>query len=173
MKYQNNYRISGELEDYRMKPIKLTEDSIKEYGQLLSANSKDYICDESDFRYKADVGTFYIEGNISTGILIGKKRELILEKFERHLKTPEVLVALENDAILALAKPCEKADDIKDITLLYMNQGDAICLHRGTWHWVPFPADTEECKMLVMFRENTGAEDGGVIELSSPVKLIG
>lgn len=149
----------------------MTQETIKGYGQFLSNSLKDVSFDESEFRFTADVGNFVIDGNITTGLLIGKKRELVLSHFERHLKTPELLVALENDALIALAKPSENEADIKDITLFSVKQGDSFVLDKGTWHWVPFPVNADDCKFLVVFRENTGKEDGGVIQFLNPVKL--
>jgi len=151
--------------------MRLTEENLKGFGRLISSGAIAANIDEPEFAFSADIAQFTIQGKTTTGILTGKKRPLALEKFERHLRTPEILVALENDSLIAMAKPSETVPEPQHIHLFHVKQGEAFLIVPGTWHWVPFPVDAETCRLLVLFRENTGSEDGGVIEFAEKVHL--
>ena len=46
-----------------------------------------------------------------------------------------------------------------DIKSFYFKQGDAIILNKGTWYWVPYPVNSNECKTLVIFKDGTSEND--------------
>lgn len=140
-------------------PIILTENNIKGYGYLLHESGKEPTFDSEQFKFTGDVYKFTPEGEMSVGILVGKKREMKLECLERHMQTVEILIELENDAVIFLAKPSEQGDEIKDIKAFYLREGQAVVLNKGTWHWVPYPFEKAECKTLVIFKAGTPAND--------------
>jgi hypothetical protein len=86
-----------------VKPIIITEESIKGYGYLLSESKKDPILNNDHFKYISDVYKLIVDGEMTVGILIGRKREMVLKNLERHKETIEILVQLENDSVVFFA----------------------------------------------------------------------
>ena len=154
-----------------MKPINLTEDSIKGYGYLLHESTKEPTFSNEQFEYTGDVYRFAVEEEMTVGILISRKREMKLECLERHMQTVEILVELENDAVIFLAKPSEQDDKIEDIKAFYLKQGQAVVLNKATWHWVPYPFGKLECKTLVIFKEGTSANDCEIKNIEENILL--
>lgn len=141
-----------------LEPVLLTEESIRGYGHLLHTSAKEPTFDNEQFTFTGDVFKFAAEGKVTVGILTSHKREFKLECLEKHSATVEILVQLENDAILYLARPSEK-EEPEDIKAFYLKQGEAVVLDKGTWHWVPYPVNAEHCKTLVILKDGTSAND--------------
>jgi len=154
-----------------LKPIILTEDSIKGYGYLLHESTKEPTFNNEQFKFTGDVYKFAAEGEMTVGILVSRKREMKLECLERHMQTVEILVELENDAVIFLAKPSEQDDKIEDIKAFCLKQGQAVVLNKGTWHWVPYPFGKAECKTLVIFKEGTATNDCEIKDIKENILL--
>lgn len=110
---------------------------------------------------------------MSSGILLARKREGIIRSLERHMRTPEILIALEGDSLICMAKPEAKVgmDQIEGIQVFYIHQGEAIVMHLGTWHWIPVPVNQEETRFLVIFASETEVEDLEVRDLEEVVMV--
>jgi hypothetical protein len=81
-------------------------------------------------------------------------------KMERHLKTAEMLVALDGDAIVCMAPPQEPVGgSLTGVVAVKMRLGEALVMETGTWHWIPFPTGKKTVRYLVVFRNQTGADD--------------
>jgi ureidoglycolate lyase len=152
-----------------VKPVILTEESIKGYGYLLSESKKDPILNNEHFKYISDVYKLMVDGEMTVGILFGRKREMVLKNLERHKETVEILVQLENDSVVFFAKQNDQRDSIKDIKAFYFNSGQAVVLNQGTWHWGPFPIAKPECKTLIVFKEGTSQDDCEIRNLEEDV----
>jgi ureidoglycolate hydrolase len=69
-------------------------------------------------------------------------RGLVCEKLFRHLTHTQALLVLNCPAVVAVAPAgCrfEAGDDAAEIRAFLLAPGDPLVLHRGTWHWGPFP----------------------------------
>ncbi|HHT11200.1 MAG: ureidoglycolate lyase [Atribacterota bacterium] len=154
-----------------MKPIIITEESIKGYGYLLSESKKDPILNNDHFKYISDVYKLIVDGEMTVGILIGRKREMVLKNLERHKETIEILVQLENDSVVFFAKQNDQKESIKDIKAFYFNSGQAVVLNKGTWHWGPFPITEPECKTLIVFKKGTSQNDCDIRDLEEGIKI--
>lgn len=154
-----------------MKPVVLTEDSIKGYGCLLNESMEDPKFENEQFRFIGDVYKFETKRELSVGILTSKKRDIKLECLERHLNTIEILIQLENDAVIFLAKSSEKDEKVKEIKAFHFKQGQAIALDKATWHWAPYPFNKIDCKTLVIFKEGTSENDCEIEKLNEKITL--
>jgi ureidoglycolate hydrolase len=155
-----------------LKPIELTSESFKDYGTVLSQMQSAPIADNVEFKYWEKISHLSMGMVASTGVLIGKKRDTILKCLERHITTPEVLVALEGDSIICVGKPTETGGHIiDDIKAFNIKQGDAFAMHAGTWHWIPYPTKDEQCKLLVIFSVDTEKNDLEVKNLIEEIKV--
>jgi hypothetical protein len=103
---------------------------------------------------------------LCAGALACARREARLEKMERHLRTPELLSAVQGDAILCVAPPQEAKDGaIAGIVALVVRQGQSVLLETGAWHWIPFPLSPGGARFMVIFKNGTGEEDLEIREL--------
>lgn len=150
----------------------LNEKSFREYGQILSEKAGEPMADDDIISYWGKVANIKFDKNISTGVLFGHKRLMATKNLERHIETPEVLVALSGDAVICVAVPSKQEDEPDKIKAFYIKQGDAISLYRGIWHWTPFPVDSEQCKFLVMFNNDTESKDLYIKNLSEDINII-
>jgi hypothetical protein len=56
-------------------------------------------------------------------------------------------MALDNDALMVVAEPGARLTSPGDLSALqafHLKAKDAFVLHRGTWHWGPFPVTADE-----------------------------
>ncbi len=111
--------------------------------------------------YREKVGVLDVGGGrVSVGVLRLKKRPLDLHELERHLATPELLVAAEGDVVFAVApaNQPEPSPEAGAVEAFRLNQGEAVIMNPGVWHSLPFPLQGE-ATLLVVFKENTPAAD--------------
>lgn len=145
--------------------VEITSESIKGFGTVLSTSDLPATWDTDDFKFTPDVFTFNYRPKLTVGILVGKKRDFKLDLMERHSATSEILVQLENDGILFLAKPDRDAPSMDVVIPFLLRQGMAVALLSGTWHWVPYPVD-ETCTTLILFSEGTLDHDQLIKEVN-------
>jgi hypothetical protein len=106
---------------------------------------------------------------LCAGALACSHRKARLERMERHLRTPEILSAVQGDAILCAAPPQEAKDGaISGIAAIVVRQGQSVLLEAGAWHWIPFPLDAGGARFMVLFKNGTGDEDLEIRELRDP-----
>ena len=105
--------------------VGLTPENFKDYGQILSISKGDPMADNQEFVYWGKVTELAMTEKVSTGILVCRKREGLIKSLERHTRTPEILVALEGNSLICMAKPesIVGADRIAGIQAFYVRQG--------------------------------------------------
>jgi len=150
----------------------LSKQGFANWGDYISANDRNNVLVEEDFHYVGNIAVFPLEGDVSASVLIPCKREIVLWKMERHKDTAEVCVALKNDSVFFVAQDCDGHPDIDNIQAFYLRQGDTIVFKAGIWHWVPFPVEADQCKLLI-YKNNTGDDDFYLEELTEPIKIAG
>ena len=154
--------------------IELTPENFQDYGQILSASKGEPMADNEEFAYWGKIAELGMTEQVSTGFLVCRQREGEVKNLERHTRTPEILVALEGDSLICMAKPESVigADRIEGIQAFHVREGEAFVMHIGTWHWVPFPVNRETSKFLVVFASGTEADDLELRDLEDAVKVI-
>jgi len=148
------------------KLLDLKTEAFSDFGQILSTTAKPAGATNEEYDYWGRVSTTQLSSTASSGLLLCKVRKPIVRSFERHKNTPEILVALEGDTALCLAKAAEKPAEIR---WFKVQEGDAVALHPGTWHWIPFPMGGHDCRFLVIFALGTEENDLFYTDLESPV----
>lgn len=156
-----------------IKAVALTSENFKDYGQVLSIRKGEPMADTEEFAYWGKIANLKMTEKVSTGLLVCRKREGAVRSLERHVRTPEILVALKGDSLICMAKPeaVGGADRIEGIQAFHVYQGEAFVMHAGTWHWIPFPINQEESKFLVVFASGTEADDLEVRDLADVIKV--
>lgn len=97
-----------------------------------------------------------LEGSGVTGHLIAHRREPLLSQIERHVRTPEVFLALNGRSLFVVGMPGEADPDT--LRAFVIEPGEGVLLHPGTWHWAPFPL-TPTATFLLVLRAQTPEHD--------------
>ncbi len=157
-----------------VKAVDLSEQALKGIGLVLIQRGRQAVKPGDDFSYVQTNNALGLEAPVSSGSLECLPRPMRVSRMEKHLKTPEVLVALDGDATVCLAPPQEAAGGtLRGITAVKMRAGDVMILERGAWHWIPFPKGKRPVRYLVVFRALTGQDDLHFCDLAEPCTIVG
>lgn len=75
---------------------------------------------------------------------------LVCQMLFRHVTHTQAIMVLDNDALMVVAAPgtsLTTPDDLGALQAFYLRARDAFVLHRGTWHWGPFPVTADEVNL--------------------------
>jgi len=126
-----------------------------------------------DYSWETVIPELEMPGKLCVGRLECRARPLRLAKLERHLKTAELLTAVDGDAVLCLAAPQEPAlGSLFGMRAIFLRKGSSVVLHPGVWHGIPFPTGSGNVRLMVVFRALTGEDDLDFFELDEPVDIL-
>ena len=91
---------------------------------------------------------------------------LAVDRLYRHDTHTQALMLVNCDAVMAVAPAATAFSDRADLEALrafVLQPLDVLVLHRGTWHWGPFPLGDEPLRMLNVqgrryLEDNTGVD---------------
>ena len=99
------------------------------------------------------------------------------EMMFHHLTHTQVLLVLNCTAVIAVAPPTSppsQPPNAEAIEAFVLKPGDALVLHRGTWHWGPFPVDAPQVDLFnvqgLRYAEDNGCER--MEDLGAEVEII-
>ncbi len=157
-----------------LKAVDLSEQAMRGIGQVLIERGRQAVKAGEDFSYIQTNNALGLEAPVSSGSLECLPRPKKVSRMERHLKTPEMLVALDGDATVCLAPPQEaQGGTLRGVTAVNMRAGDVMILDPGAWHWIPFPRDKKPVRYLVVFRALTGQDDLHFCDFTEPCTIKG
>jgi len=156
-----------------IKASKLTSRGFGPYGQIISTAKGNPSSANDELTCWSKVSLLNFGKTASTTLLLCHRRESIVKKLERHVHSPEVLVALEGDSIICVGKPSSDRDAIRGLRAFHLRGGEAIAMHAGTWHYLPFPVKAKQCKLLVLFSSKTEESDLKFRDLPEEVRITG
>jgi ureidoglycolate lyase len=88
----------------------------------------------------------------------------------RHETHTQVLTPLDAHAVVAVA-PAASAlttrDDLDSVRAFLLAPGETVVLHRGTWHWGPFPVAGATSVRLLNVQGRRYAEDNASADLTA------
>jgi ureidoglycolate hydrolase len=85
----------------------------------------------------------------------------------RHDSHTQALMVMNCDAVVAVAPATVDFSDPSDLAAIrafVLHPHDCLVLHRGTWHWGPFPIGTDPVTLLNV-QGRRYAEDNASVEL--------
>ncbi|HAK44532.1 MAG TPA: hypothetical protein DCO79_01235, partial [Spirochaeta sp.] len=142
-----------------MQVEKLTAQSFKDFGQLLTIDEVAEVKPENEFDWYDTAGGIELSENCCTGMLVCRPREKKVVKMECHTRTSEVLTTLDGDTVLVVAPAGDSLENNNNAKAFLLKQGAVVVMKTATWHWIPFPVKDEDAKIMVLFRDGTGADD--------------
>jgi ureidoglycolate hydrolase len=102
------------------------------------------------------------------------ERGQICDRMYRHDTHTQALLTLNCDAIVAVAPASvdfATAGAIDAIRAFLLHPLDALVLHRGTWHWGPFPIGDEPVKLLNV-QGRRYDEDNAMVDLPATAGTV-
>ena len=153
----------------KVKAVELSDSALQGIGFVVTPRQRQVVAEGTDFLYADTQKDLGLEGPLSSGSLECAPRPMTVNRMERHLKTREMLVALDGDAVVCCAPPQEPSGNaLRGVTALMVRSGEALVLETGAWHWIPFPRGRRTARFLVVFRSATGANDLHFCDFDEP-----
>jgi len=88
----------------------------------------------------------------------------------RHVTHTQVLMPLDTAAVIAVAPAGAAMDSLPDaglVTVFILQPLQTVVLHRGTWHWGPYPVGSESVELFnvqgLRYREDNDRADLGAL----------
>jgi ureidoglycolate hydrolase len=95
----------------------------------------------------------------------------------RHATHTQVVMPLDVAAVVVVAPPrvgMLKPEDVDQVRAFMLPTLSAIVLHRGTWHWGPYPVGADSVELLnvqgLRYREDNACVD--LESLGAPVDVL-
>ena len=88
----------------------------------------------------------------------------------RHDTHTQVLTPLDASSVLAVAPAATAFGSPADVTLIrafVVDPGQTVVLHRGTWHWGPFPIRGARSVRLLNVQGRRYADDNASVDLTA------
>lgn len=149
-----------------------TKENIAPFGQLIESeiqNAPTFFADH--FSYWKQQGILKNVGDIEIGVLEVKTCEFSFIQMEKHDRTFECLVPLNGDFIIPLALTIAQKPSVNEVSAFRIKLGDVLVLNSLCWHGMPC-AISPNLKMLVIYKNNTSAEDLIIESLNEPCLLV-
>jgi ureidoglycolate lyase len=92
-----------------------------------------------------------------------------------HTTHTQALTPLDATSVLAVAPPDTTFDDPADVDAIrafVLEPGQTIVLHRGTWHWGPFPIRDAPSVRLLNVQGRRYAEDNDSVDLTASTGCV-
>jgi ureidoglycolate hydrolase len=144
--------------------VDLNKELYAPFGQCVSSPMDKPTIEDDIVKYWANLAGFSIDGTIDIGWVTMRKRPLVLTQLERHFRTVEVAIPLDDTMVLPVAlgrKPfdTESQPRPEDIHGFYLRPGQMVTFAPGTWHFGGFPLNKPEASFLVLTRRGTADTD--------------
>ena len=143
----------------------LNAEAFEEFGQVCVAppNVKpEHSGDEFD--WWPDMMVFdTIKGKYSVGFAKNKKTPLRQTCSERHMNTPEFMLAVNSDMYIIVGPPDypnepARLPDLSRFSAFKVKAGEAILLKPGVWHYAGIPLK-DQMYMYCIYASGTGEND--------------
>jgi ureidoglycolate hydrolase len=154
-----------------MKIQTLEKKTFAEFGEILSMDDVPSVDTANEFDFHDTAQGIKLASRCCTGVLSCRHRPRKVVKMERHHESSEVIVALDGDIVMMMAPSDDELENNTRIRAFMIKQGQAIVMKPNTWHWIPFPVDKHDVHALVLFKDETGANDLHFRDLTVPIVL--
>jgi len=166
--------VQEEEDGMDLKAVELSDGALRGIGHVLTHREKARVPAGEEFTYTQTNRDIGLVGPCSSGSLECSPRPKCLRKMERHIRTVEVLTALDGDAVVCVAPPQEPAaGKLAEITAVKVRRGESFVMEKGAWHWIPFPTGRRPVRFMVIFRNATGEDDLHLVDLPDSVTVKG
>jgi ureidoglycolate hydrolase-like protein len=92
-------------------------------------------------------------------------RGALCDLLNRHDTHTQVLMPVDTDAFVVVAPPAvdfTQAEHLESVRAFRVRRYQCFALHRGTWHWGPYPIDRAGSVRLLNVQGSRYREDNGI-----------
>jgi ureidoglycolate hydrolase len=141
----------------KIKALNISKENFVKYGKLVSVPKNKPTSEDATYKFWSNLADYSIDGNTEIGLCtVYKQNDNIITGVERHLETPEILIAIDAPFILPLLMEGESEENMMAFKV---DVGEAVVIDNGVWHGACLPVGKETASYFVIFRLNTPAED--------------
>jgi ureidoglycolate lyase len=142
----------------------LTAEAFAPYGRVLQAPRRERDASGPGWDWWAETALLGGDGRPwGVGWLDLRPTDLRFDWAERHMRTPEAIIATRAD-LLAYVGPADHPDEpgrlpaFESFRVFRVPAGSGVVMDRGVWHGAPFAVE-EPTPALVLILEGTGRHD--------------
>ncbi len=141
----------------RIKAEPITEKNFKKFGKVVTNPSVTPTSESKDYKFWSDIANFKIGGDTEIGICtVYRQPKNKLNQMERHLRTPEILIPIDQPFVLPLLIDDELDEQTKAFKV---NIGEAVVIDNGVWHGACLPMTKGQSSYFVIFARGTPTND--------------
>ena len=141
----------------KLEILKLTSESFKEFGQVVTTTGRTPDAGDEAFGWYERIGSFKGIDEVSVSILECKKRPMVVNKLEYHVRTNEAVLPLGGEPAILVVAPAGELDESK--MKAFLLEGDqGVVMNVGIRHFIPYPLKGN-VNCVIVFRHGTGADD--------------
>jgi len=168
-------------QEVEMKIGRFSQAAFEDFGKVLAIPSGMPTYSDQRLDWWSTIGVLEgsTVGDFEVSLLTCRKSDMTFNSLERHVQSPELLLALDDDIITAFApaRDLENPDAkpmLEEVRAFKIPQNQGFLVEAGTWHLLPTCATKDECLMLVIFKRDTGPNDlaFGEIEGAESIQLV-
>ena len=160
----------------KIKVIELSKQAYKQIGDFVCQPTHTPTIQEDIVKYWAHLANFEIDGTIDVGWVTMRKRPWEITQLERHFKTVEAVIPLDDVMVLPVAIGRDFGDyqalpKPEDICGFYLRPGQMVTYLPGAWHFGGFPLTKDEASFIVLCRRGTADEDVAMCPIAGVEKI--
>jgi ureidoglycolate hydrolase len=161
----------------KVKVVELSKEAYEQIGDFITYPNHTPTIQDDIVKYWANLSNFSITGNIDVGWVTMRRRPLVITQMERHFKTVEVVIPLDDVMVLPVAIGRNFGDEIiipkpEDVKGFYLRPGQMFTYNPGSWHFGGFPLNKEEASFIVLCRKGTADDDVVMQEIADVDEII-
>jgi ureidoglycolate hydrolase len=154
----------------KLKVQELSDGAFAEFGQVCLAPPRDKPEHSGEeFDWWPDLMVFdSIKGKYGAGFALAKKSPFRQTCSERHMSTPEFLLAVNGDMAVIVGPPDypnepDRLPDLSRFAAFKVKAGEAILMKPGVWHYAAMPLNNE-MYMYCIYASGTGETDIRIVD---------
>lgn len=133
---------------------RISPERFARFGSVAQTPGENPTAKTAGFSYWSDIAHYHIDGETEIGYCTVYQPDLPrVTWFERHDRTPEVLVPIDAPFILPVM------DEDGEVAAFRAEPGEAVVIGTGVWHSACLPVGRKQATYFVVFRRGTPAED--------------
>jgi len=144
-------------------------ENFNKFGALVAGPKGQPTSQSNTYKYWSDIASYQIQGETEIGICtVFRQFKNRLDTLERHLRTPEILIPIDDGFFLPLS--LNQGGD-KEVEAFHIKVGEAVVIGPGIWHGACIPATKKVSSYFVIFRQKTPFEDVASKKIA-PLEII-
>ncbi len=145
----------------------LERDAFARYGTVVERPGRAHDAQGPGWRWWAETASLAATGDpYGIGFLDLEPAPLRFDWAERHVRSPEMIVALAGECLVYVAPADPGRDGPGAFEVFRLGPSRGVILHPGVWHGAPL-ASSSRAAAMVLLREGTGTEDTAIVRFEA------